>query len=88
MTNPNHPDPIRAVILRVEGASPADALSALVNLEEQLEASQKALLYWVDRADHFEERLPEEKQYVRARGVLTPEYKLGRSLSNPAKRPT
>lgn len=40
-----------------------------------------SLRFWVDRADHFDELVPEERAYVRARGVLTPAYKLGRALA-------
>ena len=53
----------------------------LVASEPRLARLEEALVFWVDRADHFEERLPEDKQYVRARGVLTPAYKLGRALA-------
>lgn len=39
-----------------------------------------ALRFWVDRADRFEDELPADAAYLKARGVLSNHYTLGKAV--------
>ena len=79
----------RAKRAEAEREDLARLLDEAIEREKVVEAEvarlREALRFWVDRADHLEERLDESKQYVRARGAVTPEYKLGRALADDAE---
>jgi hypothetical protein len=62
----------RAALARLEDDKQA-ALGAWSAAEVRCEALTAALLYWVDRADHWTS--------PSSTSVLTPEYKLGRALA-------
>ena len=41
-----------------------------------------ALRFWVDRAERFEDALPADHAYLKARGVLSNHYTLGKAMSD------
>ncbi len=52
-----------------------DLLVALDRADEL----ERALRFWVDRADRFEEELPPARRWMGSRGVLSSSYEVGRA---------
>lgn len=75
---------------RAEKAEAAARIEAKLANEEHARAvkAEAALRFWVERADRFEQLIPLDRQYMRARGVLSPQYAAGRALAVPGDTPT
>jgi len=54
-------------------------VTAIKRVDASMEELRTALIFWVERARRFEEKL-DSFAYMKARGVTTPEFALGNSV--------